>query len=132
MCDKAFNVIVSILNFTMGLAYLILSFLPQMPPPNPLSIHWQHRQDFWAEGLDLPAPSTRSSKLLTPTTPAFPHPSLWHPSSPYYYTKHTTTSALQNYYFQPPQQQSQQPNDSDITVPSNNNGNDKSQRHQYY
>ena len=130
MCDKAFNVIVSILNFTMGLAYLILSFLPQMPPPNPLSIHWQHRQDFWAEGLDLPAPSTRSSKLLTPTTPAFPHPSFWHPSSPYY-TKHTT-SALQNYYFQPPQQQSQQPNDSDITVPSNNNGNDKSQRHQYY
>ncbi|KAG2227002.1 hypothetical protein INT45_006409 [Circinella minor] len=102
-----------------------------MPPPNPLSVHWQHRQDFWAEGLDLPAPSTRSSKLLTPTGPPFPHPSLWHPSSPYYYTKYPT-STLQDHHFQPHQQQSQQPNDDDISVPSNNNSNDKSQHHKYY
>ncbi|KAI8145680.1 COPI associated protein-domain-containing protein [Fennellomyces sp. T-0311] len=83
MCNKSFNVIVTILNFTIGLAYLILSFLPHMPPPNPLSVHWQHRQDFWAEGLDL-HPPPHPHKTSSSTPPAFPHPSSWHPSSPYY------------------------------------------------
>ncbi|KAI9491790.1 hypothetical protein BDB00DRAFT_831452 [Zychaea mexicana] len=99
MCDKAFNVIVSIFSFTIGLAYLILSFLPHMPPPNAFSVHWQHHQDFWAEGLDLPAPlpnnTNRSSKSInsTATPPAFPHPSSWHPSSPYYFTKQNTNNS---------------------------------------
>ncbi|KAI9257206.1 hypothetical protein BDA99DRAFT_606468, partial [Phascolomyces articulosus] len=129
--DAAFNVIVSIFNFTMGFAYIILSFLPKMPPPNPLSVHWQHRQDFWAEGLDLPAPSARSSKLLTPTPPAFPHPSSWHPSSTYHYNKHITSttsniSAQQQHSIQPQQQ-----NDDHVPASVNTTHNNKIHQHYY-
>lgn len=71
MCNIAFNIIVSIISFTIGLVYFILSLIPSLPPPNGFLIHWQHRQDFWAEGMDLTVPS--------PFTVYGPHPSAWHP-----------------------------------------------------
>lgn len=54
MCEIAFNIIVSILSFTLGFTYFILSLIPTIPPPNSFLIHWQNHKDFWAEGLDLP------------------------------------------------------------------------------
>lgn len=56
MCEKLLNIVVTIFSFTLGLAYLIVSLLPQTPPPNSLFINWQNHRDFWAEGLDLQVP----------------------------------------------------------------------------
>ncbi|CDS05151.1 hypothetical protein LRAMOSA07680 [Lichtheimia ramosa] len=86
MNPTPFNVIVSIITCTVGLGYLILSFLPQMPPPNAFCVHWQHHQDFWAEGLDLPPPPPPQpshppmTNIITVTPP---HPSTWHPKVRY-------------------------------------------------
>ena len=88
MCKIAFNIIVTILTFTLGFAYFIMSLVSTLPPPNGFLVHWQNRKDFWAEGLDLPPPPptvittqammeyNQKSALLT-----MPHPSAWHPFS---------------------------------------------------
>ncbi|KAG2196585.1 hypothetical protein INT47_004888 [Mucor saturninus] len=73
MCKIAFNIIVSMIAFTVGFVYFILSLVPSLPPPNGFLVHWQHRQDFWAEGLDLAVPAP-----LTPSVYGL-HPSAWHP-----------------------------------------------------
>ncbi|SAM01304.1 hypothetical protein [Absidia glauca] len=36
MCENAFNIIVSIFGFTLGLGYVILSFIPSVPRPKDL------------------------------------------------------------------------------------------------
>lgn len=84
MCEIVFNIIVAILVFTFGFAYIILS-LSALPPPHGFLIHWQNHKDFWAEGLDLniPPPVLLSSPdhLTMPPSSHFLHPSAWHPAS---------------------------------------------------
>ncbi|KAL9543652.1 hypothetical protein MBANPS3_008011 [Mucor bainieri] len=82
MCEIAFNIIVTIVAFTIGFAYFILSLIPTLPPPNSFWMHWQNHRDFWAEGLDLTVP-----KIYTATAAPINnnghllHPCAWHPSS---------------------------------------------------
>ncbi|KAG1453456.1 hypothetical protein G6F46_010561 [Rhizopus delemar] len=98
MSRIAFNIIVSILAFTFGLAYIILSLIPSLPPPNGFLVHWQNHKDFWAEGLDLTVPSPipptieSSNHLAIPLPSHFMHPSAWHPASSKI-TAPTTTSS---------------------------------------
>jgi hypothetical protein len=82
MCDIAFNIIVTIITFTIGFFYFILSLIPTLPTPNSFLIHWQNHRDFWAEGLDLPVPKIHTTPINNNSNLThFPHPSAWHPST---------------------------------------------------
>ncbi|KAL9548414.1 hypothetical protein PS6_006631 [Mucor atramentarius] len=80
MCEIAFNIIVTIIAFTIGFAYFILSLIPTLPPPNSFWIHWQNHRDFWAEGLDLAVPKIHTAAPINNNGHLL-HPSAWHPSS---------------------------------------------------
>lgn len=55
--DTVVNIVAGTLNLTMGLVYIIMSFItPEFIPPNPMTINWQNWKDFSAEGLDLSRP----------------------------------------------------------------------------
>jgi hypothetical protein len=62
----SFNIIVGILSWTVGLLYLIISFVPNIAPPNALIINWQTWKDFSSEGLDLynPVATPARSKIF--------------------------------------------------------------------
>ncbi|KAI8637020.1 COPI associated protein-domain-containing protein [Parasitella parasitica] len=100
MCNIAFNIIVTIIAFTIGFAYFILSLIPTLPPPNSFLIHWQNHRDFWAEGLDLTVPKIHTAPNNSNAL-HFPHPSAWHPSS--------SKIASANSFFHFPLQQQENP-----------------------
>ncbi|KAI9486649.1 MAG: COPI associated protein-domain-containing protein [Benjaminiella poitrasii] len=103
MCQIAFNIIVAIIMFTIGLIYIIISLLSSLSPPNSFIIHWQNHKDFWAEGLDLPPIIAQRQPVIFMENPdiivkpsmsfiqpenyhrsnntSLLHPSAWHPSS---------------------------------------------------
>lgn len=82
MCEVAYNIIVSIFAFTIGLVYLILSLIPTIPPPNSFLVHWKNHKDFWAEGLDLNViPNQIITTNIKNDIVSYPHPSAWHPAS---------------------------------------------------
>ncbi|KAG2222620.1 hypothetical protein INT45_008284 [Circinella minor] len=73
------NIVAGTLNLSLGLVYMIMSFIiPSFPPPNPISINWQNWKDFSAEGLDLARPKHLSVeshvaiRLKSPPPPATP------------------------------------------------------------
>ncbi|KAI7898787.1 COPI associated protein-domain-containing protein [Cokeromyces recurvatus] len=93
MCEIAFNIIVSIITFTIGFIYIIISLIASLPPPNSFLVHWQNHKDFWAEGLDLevaarqqpvifidPAIEQPSMSFSYPNSNLL-HPSAWHPTA---------------------------------------------------
>ncbi|CDS03027.1 hypothetical protein LRAMOSA00429 [Lichtheimia ramosa] len=69
--DTVVNIVAGTLNLTMGLVYIIMSFItPEFIPPNPMTINWQNWKDFSAEGLDLsrPKPMMEQTKIPHPPT----------------------------------------------------------------
>ncbi|CAO3680665.1 unnamed protein product [Rhizopus stolonifer] len=84
MCEIVFNVIISILAFTLGFVHIFLSLIANIPPPNSFLVHWQNYKDFWAEGLDLNVPLSIPPCVQLSGHPAIPSPlhvqpsSVWH------------------------------------------------------
>ncbi|KAI8354655.1 hypothetical protein BD560DRAFT_449585, partial [Blakeslea trispora] len=69
MCQVVFNIIVTIIAFSLGFTHFILSLIPTLPPPNCFLVHWKNRHDFWIEGTDLTlAPVSRHQ--VRPRPPA--------------------------------------------------------------
>ncbi|GAN11523.1 hypothetical protein MAM1_0662d11087 [Mucor ambiguus] len=107
MCEIAFNIIVTIIAFTIGFAYFILSLIPTLPPPNSFWVHWQNHRDFWAEGLDLTVPKIHTTPMPINNSSHLLHPCAWHPSSSkiasansilYYQQRHEDPPLLGVYY----------------------------------
>ncbi|ORX59520.1 hypothetical protein DM01DRAFT_1187516 [Hesseltinella vesiculosa] len=72
MCENAYNIIVAILGFTIGLGYIIVSFVPLAPLPADLHTLWKIRRR--PEDIsDLPC------QFYTPKK-ADPFPLIQHPS----------------------------------------------------
>ena len=64
MDKSVLNIVAGTLNLSLGLVYMIMSFIiPSFPPPNPISINWQNWKDFSAEGLDLARPKHLSVEV---------------------------------------------------------------------
>ncbi|KAJ2959454.1 hypothetical protein NQZ79_g5093 [Umbelopsis isabellina] len=61
----SFNIIVGILSWTVGLLYMIISFVPNIPHPNALIINWQTWKEFSSEGLDLYNPVATPARSRT-------------------------------------------------------------------
>ncbi|KAL0083227.1 hypothetical protein F4703DRAFT_1860697 [Phycomyces blakesleeanus] len=60
MCNTAFNTIVTILCFTVGFTFIIISILPRMTPPCPFWRNYRLYKEFCAEGLDLAQPDIQN------------------------------------------------------------------------
>lgn len=56
LSPSVLNIVAGTFNLTVGLVYMIMSFIHSFPPPNPIVINWQNWKDFSAEGLDLARP----------------------------------------------------------------------------
>ncbi|KAI8391558.1 COPI associated protein-domain-containing protein [Radiomyces spectabilis] len=92
MCHHVFNIIVAIFSFTLGLAYIIISFLPNTRKPYSFWTHWQCHKDLCAVPSLLFAKAPSIHSFIN-----YPHPSTWHPSpqaSPYIMTSQPHPSLL--------------------------------------
>ncbi|KAI8081333.1 COPI associated protein-domain-containing protein [Halteromyces radiatus] len=86
MCENAFNIIVSIFSFTMGLGYVILSFVPNVPLPKDVC---SRLQQYWNRRLvDKPNPHhtllDHHHPISSPPSDQLYHHHLYfHPASPF-------------------------------------------------
>ncbi|KAI8072875.1 hypothetical protein BC940DRAFT_364652 [Gongronella butleri] len=84
MCESAFNIIVSIFGFTLGLAYIILSFVPLVPLPSDLATHWK-QYHIPTDEPDLPCQYYASNKPANTSTlilhPSFLPTTAVHPAT---------------------------------------------------
>ncbi|ORZ16925.1 COPI associated protein-domain-containing protein [Absidia repens] len=68
------NIIAGTLCLVFGCIYIILSFVPNFPPPNAMIINWQNWKGFSKEGMDLMRHNDSSGAESKSTALLISHP----------------------------------------------------------